>query len=174
MLDYARPRFAGGLCELKDEHFAAAELVADRRGLEVQIVCEISLAAEDRVLVMPWMLCERAPSGQFSLPRMTAPDIIAAASLDPSSLVELRKQMSWIRLIDLLCGPALPQRETCAVIEAFNRLHDLPTAPFSQLVAQRAQWLSGGGSLKALIAPAIHSLNWSFSSGASLPEATCV
>ena len=174
MLDCTRPRSAEGLCDLKQEHFDAAEQVADRRRVEIHIVCEVSLSSDERVLVAPWMLCERAPSGMFSLPRLTAPDVIAAASLESSLLVELRREMAWIRLIDLLCGPALPQKETCAVLEAFNRLHDLRVNAGSELIARRAKWLSEKGGLKALIAPAIDSLNRSFLHDSSLPEAAYV
>lgn len=154
-LDCSKPAGEGELCDLSPEHFAAAERVTSRRCLELPVVCEVWLSKRDRALVMPWMLCELTPSRQLGIPRLTAPDVIAAASLEPASLVEIRREMTWLRLIDLLCGTSLPHRETVAMLDAFCALHGLPSPIPAALIARRRLWLASGHGVETLIGLAI-------------------
>lgn len=113
------------LDDLTPKHFAAAEGVADRKCLELPVVCEVWLSGRDRALIVPWVRCDRAPSGLFAFPSSTAPDIISFHPLSTDELIAVRRVLHWARLVDVLCDRLLHPRETAAVLDTFAKLHGL-------------------------------------------------
>lgn len=133
------------LDDLTPTHFAAAESVTDRRCLELPVVCEVFLSGGDRALIVPWVRCDRTPSGLFALPSSTAPDVISFHPLSTDELIAVRRVLHWVRLVDVLCDRWLSPRQTAAVLDTFAKLHGL--APFK--IGEFADWRARRGLASA-------------------------
>lgn len=140
----------GSLEDLSEEHFTAAERAADRRCFELSVVCEVPLFQSERALVVPWMICEKSASGQLHLPRLSAPDIISLSHVDSSTMHAIRRQMKWLRLIDILCGRSLPRGHADALLLAFISLHGLPRLETTALLDLQKS-MNDNLSLKSVI-----------------------
>ncbi|GLK81748.1 hypothetical protein [Methylopila turkensis] len=138
------------LTELTVEHFDAAARISDRRCFELHVVCEVQTAEDSRALVMPWVLCDREASGQLALPRLTVPYVIAFHPLEGSDLADLRQQMMWLRLAEILCGESYAPRKSRSLLETFVKLHGLSSAPLDSVIEWRGRWIATGRHMSQL------------------------
>lgn len=144
--------------ELSLAHFEAAEQVSDRRCIEMPAVCEVPLGSGERAIVIPYLICARGPSGLHGLPRLTAPDLITAEPLDSENVLQVRRRLVWIRLVDALCGGS-PAKQSAAMLQAFVKLHGLPRVPVAPIVECHAQWRETGAGVGSLLKIVIDALS---------------